>query len=228
MVILQSPEILSKAIESGNIWTILITIFLISVIPNVLNFITEAKRGSKFDKLISKQDQMINEQKEVNTHMLRFLDRKMQEVELNPNQITEIFEELLISAKQKLIEQVNLTLKMNNIKDKDRTKEKVSSYVKEILTDVFDKMFWFEYKGIKTGSVINHVWIKSIENQVNNFIYDNDTALKSNAGDKSKFYDLDILNRNLELTFKEFINTFNKKLQLLQSDIETKIKSYNE
>jgi hypothetical protein len=221
------PKILQSLIETGNVWLILVVLFVIVVLPTILNFITEQRRSNKFNQILDKQDQMINEQKEVNKHMLTFLDKKMTHDELNTIQITDIFENYLNAAKFKIIDEVRLTLQMNNLKEKESTKEKVNSYCKEIITDTFEKMFWFEYKGIKTGSILNNVWIKSVCNRVLDFIYNNKFALREDIPDKSTYYDYNVLNRNMELLFKEFINAFNKRLQLLQSDIERKIDTYN-
>lgn len=220
-------NVIEKALESDNIFLIIFIVLSISVLPTILAFITERKRISKFNEILLKQDLILNEQRDVNKSMLSFLDKNSMTDELNPIQLVGIFEEFLSSGKIKIIEEVKRTLQMNNLKNQKLINVKVKNYCDEILEDTFEKMFWFEYKGIKIGSLISKEWYNVVSTNVLDFIYDNKYAI-TNEGDKLNYYDISILNRNLDLSMRMFINMFHKRVTTLKSEIEKKISAYEE
>jgi hypothetical protein len=219
-------KIIAQALESENPTLLIIAIIGIVIIPNIFNYLVEKKRASKVNLILTKIDQVITEQKDVNKHFLGFLNKNTATETLSPTQLSSILEEFLQSGKQKIIEEVRQTIIMNNLKNKEMVTSKVNDFCKGILTDTFDKMYWFEYKGLKIGNLIKVEWSETVAIKVIEFIYDNKYVFDEDHN-KIKYYDFAILNRNLDLTFIAFTNEFNKKTSTLKSDLEKKINSYD-
>lgn len=226
-MVLLDTGIITQAIDSGNIVVFIVAIIGVAVLPSFFNYLIERKRSSKFNAILDKQDIIISEQKDVNKYMLSFLDKKMTIDDLTPIQISGFFEDFLQSNKQKILEEAVSTIKLNNLRNKDRVKERVNSFCKEILAGSSEKMSWINYKGIKASQLIRDNWNEIVAAKVIDFIYDNKYALDEDYN-KLNYYDFEILSRNLDLIFKEFRNTLQRRLTCVKSDLEKKIESYDE
>lgn len=238
--------LISTAIESGDIYYLIVTILGVAVIPAILNYLAERKRSSKFNSILNKQDKLlseqidinkdiaqilnrqdviITEQKDANKHILSFIEGKTSTEDLTSVQISNIFGEFLQSSKHRIINETKSTIRLNNLKNKQAVISRVKSFSNDTVIKIIDKMSWIKYKGKEAGTFINNEWGDIISDKVIDFIYDNDYVFEEK--NKVTFYDFDILDRNLELMFQKFVNNYYKKLHCLKSDLEKKINSYD-
>lgn len=219
-------EIVKTLVESGNIWVILIILFSITILPTVLRFISDTRNSSKISKGFEEYENLLKQQKEVNRFILEFINNNSKKDDLNYVQIVSILEDFLNSAKYKIKKEIRDTIQMNNLENRKYVHETVKAFTKEILIDVFDRMNWFAYKGKHTGNVLTDKWINIIVNKIEDFIYNNEYCEK-HIQDKTKYYNFNIINRNIDLIFKEIINIYSKKIQSLKTEIEEKIEEYD-
>lgn len=219
-------DVVGDAIASGDTSIVLIVVVAFIIIPLSFAFVLNLKKQKESQNILDNQKVFLDEQREVNSIILKQLRSNVNKETFSTLQIIKILSDLILLMKYELINETRITITMNNLVDKEKTIHRIKTFSRNIVAKQFDKLGWYTFKGVKCDSLISEEWYNIPESTIINYIYSNQHATEDVVGDKSNYFDFRVLERDLEISLDVITNYFAKRLNNHKSLLEEKLEEY--